>query len=533
MYCMLTGQPPHRNEDAVSEIDSLPDLEPRLERYRDYILNAQQLTDHRRVSGVDRELGDIVDRCLAADPDRRFANVQSVLDALQSRDSVRDRRPLLILGLLGPLLFLLLAAFAGWGGYRQAISDSEKLLHARAVKENQFAAEFVAEAVARRIEGYFRSVERVADDPEIIRLMQQIKTENKQLEELGSPGIAKEFERYETLVREFKSDESRKRIQSRVETELANSRSEIASWFITNHKGTHVASAFNEVIDSSPIGKTFAWRSYFTGLPNDLPRDQLPKDDQHVKDTRLSAVFLSTATNQWKVAVSTPIWDKSEENKFVGIVALTVELGRLGQLLHETQDDDQFLVLIRKSGNLGQILQHPLFAKIRDTDTKFPAEFGEQSDKSQAYFVRLDEAFESRVYQDPLAKHPTGKDYDHNWIAAIRDVKLNPTNRHSNDQDEEELDTKLAVIVQENYDFAGEPIFQLGRDLMRLGLATVAGLIAVVLVLWYFVARALRDPNERIRRRGGTRQPLSSLHSMETVELPSRMKRRFNNPTER
>ena len=44
--------------------------------------------EHRKVPGVDTLLAEIVDRCLAADPDERFPNVQSVLDALeQPRDA--------------------------------------------------------------------------------------------------------------------------------------------------------------------------------------------------------------------------------------------------------------------------------------------------------------------------------------------------------------------------------------------------------------------------------------------------------------
>ena len=61
---------------------------------------------HRSVSGVDQRLAEIVDRCLERDPQLRLANAQIVLDLLDQRDRTKSRRPLLILALLGPLLFL-------------------------------------------------------------------------------------------------------------------------------------------------------------------------------------------------------------------------------------------------------------------------------------------------------------------------------------------------------------------------------------------------------------------------------------------
>ena len=152
---MLTGEAPHRSEEAVSQIDAEPKLESRLARYQDFLRNAAPLTEHRKVKGVDRHLAEIVDRYLMQDPDRRYQSVQSVLEAFEARDNIRDRQPLLILGLLGPLLFLLIVAISGWRGYARAVERSEDMLLQRSLRENSFAAEFVAEAVARRIEGYF------------------------------------------------------------------------------------------------------------------------------------------------------------------------------------------------------------------------------------------------------------------------------------------------------------------------------------------------------------------------------------------
>ena len=187
LHCMLTGEPPHRSMHAVSQIDSTPDLEQRLQRYRALIRAAPVPELHRQVKGVDRALGEIVQRCLAVDPEARYANVQSVLDALRRRDAQRDRQPLMILGLLGPLLFLLVTAWFAWRSYLHTVDNSDRLLLRRARESNGFAADFVAEAVARRIEGYFRAVEEAASqselpaaivqlgqDPELATILQQL-----------------------------------------------------------------------------------------------------------------------------------------------------------------------------------------------------------------------------------------------------------------------------------------------------------------------------------------------------------------------
>ncbi len=176
LHCMLTGEPPHRSSQAVSQIDSTPDLEQRLHRYRELIRRSPPPELHKQHRGIDRALSEILQRCLAIDPEARYPTVQSVLDGLRARDRQRDRRPLVILGLLGPLLFLLVTALFAYSSYLHTVDRSDELLLSRRGRAMDFAADFVAEAVARRIEGYFRSVEEVAGQAElkaqITRLMQ-------------------------------------------------------------------------------------------------------------------------------------------------------------------------------------------------------------------------------------------------------------------------------------------------------------------------------------------------------------------------
>ena len=89
------------------------------------------------------------------------------------------------------------------------------------------------------------------------------------------------------------------------------------------------------------------------------------------------------------------------------------------------------------------------------------------------------------------------------------------------------LETGLIVLVQENYDSAAAPVRKLGAGVFRNGLLALLLLVAGVLYLWYLVSRALRDPNEAMRRKGGSAVLPSSLHSMETLEIPEKLRKRM------
>src|SRR5690606_10999548 len=115
VYRMLVGEPPYRTAEAAAAIQAPGSLEERLARYRKHLAEAPKPTAHRSVPGVDAALAAIIDRCLAVNPKSRFPNVQAVFSALDARAAARARKPLLLLGGLGPLLvlFVILAV----GGY--------------------------------------------------------------------------------------------------------------------------------------------------------------------------------------------------------------------------------------------------------------------------------------------------------------------------------------------------------------------------------------------------------------------------------
>ncbi len=537
LYRMLTGGPPHRNDQALSGIDSAPNLAERLQRYRRLIRESPSPLAHREIAAIDRELADIIDRCLAVDPERRFANVQSIVDALQARDAIKDRRPLVVLGLIGPLLFLVVMTLFGWQGYLEASKTSDELLRQWALESSRFAAKFVSEAVARRIERYFLAVKEQARDPAMVEAVAAVVNDTRcqeMLERLADDQTDPSAR--ERLRKRFVADALRQHLQEIVARRMNESEEDqdnVASWFVTDRRGLHLAADFGTQADesafgqdssepNSTVGKDYSWRSYFHGGPADLDSNR-HHERPPLRESHLSAAFLSTRTSTWKVAVSTPVRDENDE--IIGTIALTVELGRLGDDQEFPRSDQRFIALVdgRSGDNQGVILQHPLFNRMLKTEEKLPDFSGYRVPLDQlpdASELQGSSTSDGKValYRDPLGSTPGGEDFDKDWIAVKAGVNL-PVGQGSPQQ-------RLFVLVQESYDSAATPVDALARRLRRFGLWALILIVAVGLVLWYIVVRALRDPNETLRRVRRAPVPSTPIHSMETLELPQRIRDR-------
>ena len=143
LYCMLTGHPPHRSAELVNKLERATDLQKRLNLYCRSIRKSPLPGEHRRLPGVDRNLEEIIDRCLAPKPEDRFPNVQAVLTELDARDARKARRPMMLLGAIGPALLMLVVFFFALWGFGAALGHSEKALTERALTTNEFVAQFV------------------------------------------------------------------------------------------------------------------------------------------------------------------------------------------------------------------------------------------------------------------------------------------------------------------------------------------------------------------------------------------------------
>ncbi|HVA51807.1 MAG TPA: serine/threonine protein kinase [Pirellulales bacterium] len=489
LYAMLTGNAPHRSDKALAYIQQAEGLEEQLSRYRQFIEQAPRLKLHRHLSGVDRALTEIVHRCLAVDPHRRFANPQAVIDALHSRNARRSRRPLLVLGLVGPFVLLSIVSLFGYNVFETALDDSRDALTRRALEADRFAAQFVAETVARELDQRWRILERVASEDAFRTVFQAAAagrdpTARRDLQEL-----------LERLDRDHV---------------LADS----DSWYVLDRRGMQLA---RSPIKENTLGGEYAFRDYFHGQGRDLPRNAQPGP---LNAPHLSIVFTSEATHERTVALSVPIYDQPDDvdgRRVIGVLCHSVGLGHFAELrADERSGNNQLPVLIdsRKdeAGLRGAILEHPGLKPLREQDDRAAERLylppGTLADLERLRRLRREphpddpaEAVQTNElawiddYHDPLEGEA-----DERWLAAIEPVEVLTRKRLG------VRDTGWAVLVQERYEAAVAPVQQLRDQLLwRAKLATTV--VAVVLAgLWGFVILVLNESPrlrwfDRLRRR--------------------------------
>ncbi|REK17388.1 MAG: serine/threonine protein kinase [Planctomycetota bacterium] len=487
LYCMLTGAPPYRTEAAVAQLDKMTNLEERLSRYRKLIEDAPPPAAHRQVPGVDRQLADIVDGCLASDRARRYANVQEVLDALRERQKQRSRRPLMALSLAGPALLLLVMAIFAGSWFSTAMDESDEVLRMRALESNSFAAKYVATSVTNKFEEYAGAVEDVAASYRFQTLLAST---------LDAPSIVEWRERMndpelsdaerEALREQFVNDPARQPLQDRLNELLADpDEVHVESWFVTAAGGLQVARA----PVGGTIGRNYGWRSYYHGDIEDHEPAWRPGESDHIQRTNLSAVYYSDVTHRWTVTISTPIYidepapsgeagGEALGRRFLGVLGVSADVGRFLDLPEASRQLFAVLVDWRDGPNKGLILQHPLFEKLRSAENEVPERF-------ESYHIEEEElpAFGAlsvrERYVDPLSRDPEGKDYDMHWLAEAAPVGMR------------DRDTGFVVIVQQSYEGAiGNTLERLRQRLFSTSLVAGAAIALATTILWWLMIRS-------------------------------------------
>ena len=500
LYCMLTGKPPHRDEEAARAIERITNLEERLRAYREWIQRSGVPTDHRQIPGVDRELAQILERCLAPDPNERFPNVQSVLAALDAWTMERTRRPLMLLGFVGPALLLLVFALFAWRGFSTTVRQSREALTRRALENNQLMAQYVADLAGKELRRRFEAVEQLAGNTRFQDLVRQTLQDpdfRDLAEQLSQPNLTET--EAEPLRRRFRNHPLRAALQREFAQmipgwmrpgtgEDSEGVDEVASWFFCDPRGISTA----RVPESLTIGRNYAWRSFFTGRERDMPRTWRPAADEHLTQPQLSAVFPSDATQQWIVAVAAPVID-SRTQQFLGVVALTVRVTRFVEL-EGTRAQFPVLVEMRPGDYTGMILQHPLFDEVLRRELRLPERFRKQEYRLRREDLPLPvekledlEKGPAVNFVDPLSRDELGTEYRRRYLAQVAPVQLGRG-------DGSVQDVGWIVLVQEDYATAIQrPLEGFQHALLRYGVIS-AGLVGVILLgLWTLTARLLRE----------------------------------------
>ncbi|MCE9529381.1 MAG: serine/threonine protein kinase [Planctomycetales bacterium] len=529
-YCLLIGRPPHRHDHSVSHIETATDLEDRLARYRQIIQEAPVPQEHRRIRGVDARLAEVIERCLAPNPDNRFANVQEVLDALVNRERALARQKMMAVGLLGPLLVLVVAGIFNWRGYQEAVGDTEVGYRTYARENNQFAARLAAEKVTSEIGKYFIIVRSEALEPEMRGKLEPLlgppgMTElSKLMQKMQDPRTGSD-ERTNARA-EFLAHPQRQELNQYLEDRLNiylralkhdKLAPRFASVFVVDRWGNQLAVAFEDpTIAPTTIGLNVAHRSYFHGGLADAGESPHPPEAgevSHIRQTQLSAIFKSSSQKTWKVAFSTPIYRGEGNGEFLGILVYTINVGDFVFFREENKIvANQFAVLVdgRPATTRGSILQHPLLTSIAEKGEKPPEEL---------LSMRVPEEFLERdmdkLYTDPLGKHALGKDFAKNYIAAVASVRAPSVPGVAYDPKTE--DTGLDVLVQSEYDKVIAPVRELGKRLLRNIVLMLAVVVIAGIAVWTLALRVFRDPKRPSKASPSGNEP-SPLHRMSTLE---------------
>ncbi len=470
LYQMLTGAAPRRSENSEQTLRRATSTEERLAAYRRLLQESPPPSAHRSVSGVDQRLAEIVDRCLERDPHLRLANAQIVLDLLDQRDRANTRRPLMILALLGPLLFLAAMFWIAESSVPRVVQSAEDNLASRALAGDSTSARILALSIHQELLTRAEELEAEAGSPHVQAIVAGAQGhDTEQLKSLcrgtsGPPELAAAFQKL-NQAKEGDGDRHPDR-----------------SWFLTDAEGRQIfRNPVSEEHKESTIGKNFRHRDYFHGLGKALEDPPPGAGIAPRKVSGVSAAYTSEATGQYAIAIAAPVWN----------TAKTEVIGVLGRSLHLTDLLDPWEKTLRDDAT-GSDQRFLTLAQIDpDSDSLFlldhnwmtPANMkGHMASQSKSKDTRIRLTVDQSLrllqegstanYIDPIAE--LDPRFGGEWLAASYPV----------------ADSKWIAIVQERRDLALKPMEDLRNLFFRSGYFAITIFSFMLGVFWVLLRRA-------------------------------------------
>lgn len=301
----------------------------------------------------------------------------------------------------------------------------------------QLSAKFAAKTVASEINLRWRILEMEALDPKLRVLLARAD---------ASPGD-------EAIRAELQAWVNERFIQHDKTTRAGG-------WFINDREGRLLVLARSANSNYPvPIGKSFAYRDYFHGQGRDLKPEEVT-EDTHIREVHRSTVFKSRSDGKLKVAFSTPVWSDASPRKFLGVLAMSVDVGRFS-ILQTELGENRFAMLvdtkpdwIEQDERKGVILHHPRLEALQisgassmDHPIRIDADFLKRLESLRELRMRQDALDQppdkpveqgrnfSADYADPLG-------YEGDWLAAFEPVLVKGRSNQLKD-------TGWVVVVQE------------------------------------------------------------------------------------
>ena len=486
LYHLLTGNPPYRSEAMQRQLEAAETLDQRLHLYQKIIVDTGLPIGHRQMKGVDGRLANIVDRCLSVVPSQRYPNAQAIRDALDTRDRIRSRRPMLIAGFLAPILLMAVMIPVFMNAMRGNLDVALQQITSRALESDALTARLQAAALDHELHDRLEELETVLADSELSDALDE-------LMERDSEDIVKE-------VREHANDETssappwltllNEAWERSVASTAENDRGPDTSWFLNNRNGIQI---WRKTFSDVTLGKDFSYRDYFHGRGEDYQANRIPEDITPLERPHVCNAYKSTTTGRQTVALSVPV--RNKKNEVIGVLARSVNLGdlqeRMGRLIREPDIDSvhRVIALVEARAKTDwRLLDHPYLteevvhsAEKSNTDADlFDSLFFDEK-TVKAIRATQGNATPSEVklenYTDPVSRlsDPGAAIYKTTWLAAMAPVS----------------DIGWMVIVQEPRDAVWKPVESVAASGRRqTWLSILATAIALMVIIWTFVWRA-------------------------------------------
>jgi eukaryotic-like serine/threonine-protein kinase len=448
VYALLTGGPPFEDERIRNELFAAGDLAHRLKRYREWVRQAPRPAAHRQLLDMDPELAAIIDRCLEVDPEKRYRDAGAVLDALDLRERRRRQRPLLMFGLVAPVLLLTAMALGGCFLLQTAMSESEAALTAQVQDRNKLMAQVMARLVDARLQ--------------------------RRTDLLGSrAGDA-------DLAKAVRDGESRDRLHDRLLAfQQADKDHYFFKWTLADAEGHIIA---DEPQESAlwDHGQKWAWRDWFSGGGHKFHREDEsfpPHTGVYVSQPYVGAgVDEKGEPAPVIITISAPIQDPADPTRTVGLLAGTLHVKDLYDWLLGAGFNEEygFPVLVNDRRCCLAHRDHDrMNQKIRPREDANPEPL--ESELFQDLIDGRKEAGTDAHYVDSL----DGREYLAGYAPAEK--------------------SRWVVVVEQDREAALKPVERLKGRLIWYGLIALGAAGALTSGLWGWLIWTLR----REERAGG------------------------------
>lgn len=497
LYHMLTGGPPNRTPEFQAELQQAENLQDRLQRYSQHLRTANAASENRVLSGVDTHLTKIMEGCLQTDPASRLPNAQAILDQLASRERNKARRPLMVLGVLGPILLLcsLIPIFVV--ALRRNINEMEQQLIVNAQDSSVLTARAQANSLQDEVEDRLLEMELLVATPNMVEMLSG-------LMQRPSDGVVEEVRSLHDAEPAARPDWMRTLNGAKREIDdqnQARGKSLDTSWFLNDSTGRQL---WRAPFSSTTVGKNYSWRDYFHGTDEDYDRDTVPADIKQIDQAHVSVAYVSEETKRYMVALTVPI--RSADGSLIGLLSRSLHLGdlqerlgkdiqlsgniQLGSDVQLSENSQLSRVVVLADSRDGQLLDHPwmqpsvqrdrtaaelreLFRRLHISDaTLKPLGWDDSSGRSQT--------IRTSNYVDPVSNIDieSAQLYSGEWVAAMSSMGS------------EQM--PWLVIVQERKDSALLPVRRMEQRSVRQVVYAVVASILTMGLLWLFVWRLYR-----------------------------------------